>query len=272
MHRRMQMKRVIAALVLAAALASLVTGCAGKTKSQGEELVCLTDEVLQEALEEEEKRDGQEEDANRSAKDIDGTEDTGGGATANLQKDSENAEKSGIIYVHVCGQVACPGVYPLSAGSRLYEAIEAAGGILENGAGEWLNQAAQVGDGQRIYVPSTEEVRQAQQGGADVLQGTQGGLSAGQQGAEGGLYIAQQGITGGQPSGQASSSADGKVNLNTASKEQLMTLSGIGEAKAASIIAYREEHGGFQKIEELMEVQGIKEGVFNKVRNQIRVN
>ena len=51
-----------------------------------------------------------------------------------------------------------------------------------------------------------------------------------------------------------------------------MTLSGIGEAKAASIIAYREEHGGFQKIEELMEVQGIKEGVFHKVRNQIRVN
>lgn len=158
------------------------------------------------------------------------------------------------------------------AGSRLYEAIEAAGGILENGAGEWLNQAAQVGDGQRIYVPSTEEVRKAQQGGADVLQGTQGGLSAEQQGAQGSLYIAQQEIEGGKPSGQVSSSDDGKVNLNTASKEQLMTLSGIGEAKAASIIAYREEHGGFQKIEELMEVQGIKEGVFHKVRNQIRVN
>ena len=68
------------------------------------------------------------------------------------------------------------------------------------------------------------------------------------------------------------SADEGKVNLNTASKEQLMTLSGIGEAKAASIIAYREEHGGFQKIEELMEVEGIKEGVFNKVRDQIRVN
>ena len=51
-----------------------------------------------------------------------------------------------------------------------------------------------------------------------------------------------------------------------------MTLSGIGERKAESIIAYREEHGGFQKIEELMEVEGIKEGVFNKVRDQIRIN
>lgn len=244
MHRRVQKKLVIAVMVLAAALPSLMTGCGGKAKSQDEELVCLTDEVSQEALEEEEKRDGQEEDV----------------------------ENSGIIYVHVCGQVACPGVYPLLAGSRLYEAIEAAGGILENGAGEWLNQAAKVGDGQRIYVPSTEEVRKAQQGGADVLQGTQGDLSAEQQGAQGSLYIAQQEIEGGKPSGQVSSSDDGKVNLNTASKEQLMTLSGIGEAKAASIIAYREEHGGFQKIEELMEVQGIKEGVFHKVRNQIRVN
>ena len=62
------------------------------------------------------------------------------------------------------------------------------------------------------------------------------------------------------------------MDLNTASREQLMTLSGIGEAKAASIIAYREEHGGFRKIEELMEVEGIKEGVFNKVRDQIRID
>ena len=62
------------------------------------------------------------------------------------------------------------------------------------------------------------------------------------------------------------------MNLNIASREELMTLSGIGEAKAASIIAYREEHGGFRQIEELMEVEGIKEGVFNKVRDQIRID
>ena len=268
MHRRMPKKVFIAAMILAAALPSLTSGCAGKTKSQEEELVCLTDEVSEEALEEEEKRDGQEKSVNRNAKDADGTEgmngaaDTKDGAPGSLREGSETAGNCGIIYVHVCGQVACPGVYPLPAGSRLYEAIEAAGGLLESGAGEWLNQAAQVGDGQQIYVPSNEEVRQAQQGGADGLQGT-----------EAGLYIAQQGSMGSlQPSGQFTPPDDGKVNLNTASKEQLMTLSGIGETKAASIIAFREEHGGFQKIEELMEVEGIKEGVFNKVRNQIRVN
>lgn len=254
MHRRMPKRVFMAAMVLAAALPSVTAGCAGQTKGQEEELVCLTDEVPEEGAEEEstypDTNDG------NGTKDGNGTGDTKDGIPGNVGEDPGTAANRGIIYVHVCGQVACPGVYPLPAGSRIYEAIETAGGILESGAGECLNQAAQVEDGQQVYVPSDEEVRQAQQGSA-----------------EGGPYIAQQGITGSrQPSGQAAPADDGKVDLNTASKEQLMTLSGIGEAKAASIIAYREEHGDFRKIEELMEVQGIKEGVFNKVRNQIRVN
>ena len=61
------------------------------------------------------------------------------------------------------------------------------------------------------------------------------------------------------------------MNLNTAAKEQLMTLTGIGEAKAAAIIRYREENGGFRSIEEVMEVEGIKEGVFNKIKDQIKI-
>ena len=64
---------------------------------------------------------------------------------------------------------------------------------------------------------------------------------------------------------------DGKININTAEKEELMTLTGVGEAKAQSIIAYREEHGGFQSIEELMQIEGIKEGVFNKIKEDITI-
>ena len=66
-------------------------------------------------------------------------------------------------------------------------------------------------------------------------------------------------------------SFDGKININTAEKEELMTLTGVGEAKAQSIIAYREEHGGFQSIEELMQIEGIKEGVFNKIKEDITI-
>ena len=68
-----------------------------------------------------------------------------------------------------------------------------------------------------------------------------------------------------------SQSSDGKININTADKEQLMTLPGIGESKAAAIISYREKHGSFRSVEELMEISGIKEGVFQKVRDMITI-
>lgn len=70
---------------------------------------------------------------------------------------------------------------------------------------------------------------------------------------------------------ESQSENDGKVNLNTASKEELMTLPGVGEAKASSIIAYREEHGGFKSIEEIMNISGIKEGLFEKIKDYIKI-
>ena len=158
------------------------------------------------------------------------------------EEKEEETEESAIeeneeIYVHVCGKVNQPGVYCLPAGSRLYEAIEAAGGLKEGAAAESLNQAQEAKDGQQIYVPSIEE-------------------------------SLKEGVSG---EGEPAEASDGKINLNTAAKEQLMTLTGIGEAKAAAIIRDREENGGFQSIEELMEVDGIKEGVFNKIKDQIKI-
>ena len=148
----------------------------------------------------------------------------------------DTEEKQEAIYVHVCGEVVNPGVYRLHTGSRIYEALEAAGGLSDEASAEALNQAEQIEDGQQIYVPSREEKEQ------QILENQ-----------------------------SADPEAEGKVNLNTASKEQLKTLNGIGEAKATAIIQYREEHGGFQKIEELMEVEGIKEGTFQKIMDQIKI-
>ena len=257
MHRRIHKRMVITAMVSAAALLALATGCAGGSKGLEEDLVRLetgSEEVPEEGADQEDQT-GQEECFGRDSQEVQGTKEESQGI---LEKDAKSSQDSGIVYVHVCGEVASPGVYPLAAGSRLYEAIEAAGGILENAAGDQMNQAARIEDGQQIYVPSREEVQQGITGGAQMPQQTvAGGGNTGQKTTAG---------------NQSSSSEDGKVDLNTASREQLMTLSGIGEAKAASIIAYREEHGGFRKIEELMEVEGIKEGVFNKVRDQIRID
>lgn len=139
------------------------------------------------------------------------------------------------IYVHVCGEVNAPGVYELPTGSRVCAAIEAAGGITEKASEASLNQAEKLSDGQQVYVPSGEETE--------------------------GRVLYGQGVN---------EADDGKVNLNTAAKEELMTLDGIGEVKAEAIIRYREENGGFSSIEELKEIEGIKDGVFNKVKDQVK--
>ena len=137
------------------------------------------------------------------------------------------------LCVYVCGEVKSPGVYELPEGSRIVDAVEAAGGMTEAASGTWLNLAEPVSDGQKIEVPSEAEASE---------------LEKEQQEAQSGL-----------------------VNLNTASAEELMTLTGIGESKAEAILSYREEHGGFEKPEELMEIPGIKEGVFEKIRDQVTV-
>lgn len=232
MHRRI-VYRVIAAFVMSLVLLS---GCSGVRTGQGEELKELTDTGSEEIQEDKAAAGVTKEEEPEEP----------------LQEEMQCTDDSQEVYVHVCGQVACPGVYLLPAGSRLYEAIEAAGGLSENGAGELLNQAAQIEDGQQIYVPSREEAAQLQAGQSVSNMG------------EAGQNVSAPGASG--------PSDDGKIDLNRATREQLMTLSGIGEAKADSIIAYREVHGGFRKIEELMEVDGIKEGVFNKVKDQIKVS
>ncbi len=232
MHRRIVYK-VTAAFVMSLVLLS---GCSGIRTGQGEELKELTDTGSEEVQED------------KSAAGVTKEEEL----EEHLQDEIQSTDDSQEVYVHVCGQVACPGVYLLPAGSRLYEAIEAAGGLSENAAGELLNQAAQIEDGQQIYVPSREEAAQLQAGQSVSNMG------------EAGRNVSAPGMSG--------TSDDGKIDLNRATREQLMTLSGIGEAKADSIIAYREVHGGFRKIEELMEVDGIKEGVFNKVKDQIKVS
>ena len=157
--------------------------------------------------------------------------------------DEEPEKEEDVICVYVCGQVASPGVYELPAGARVYQAIESAGGTLDGAAPESLNLAQQAEDGQKIYVPSKEE-------------------------AEAGTFPQDDSW------GAASSSREqggGKVNLNTAGLEELMTLTGIGQTRAEAIITYREEEGAFQAPEDIMKVDGIKEGIYEKLKDEITV-
>ena len=154
-----------------------------------------------------------------------------------------------VIYVDVTGAVKAPGVYTLPAGSRVFEAIALAGGAREDASLENLNQAGILQDGQQIRVYTEEEAAQmAQQGSLPSLPGAE------------------------TAAGQKESQEASKVNINTAGKEELMTLTGIGETRAEAILAYRQETGGFQVPEDLMQVEGIKEKTFEKLKDQITVN
>ena len=139
-----------------------------------------------------------------------------------------------------------PGVYELEEGMRVCDAVEAAGGLLENADLASLNQAALLADAAKIYVYTQEEA--AQQG----------------------ISALEQSVTG-VSSGQESSAVAVKVNINTADIAQLCTLSGIGESRARDIIAYREANGAFQSTEEIMNVSGIKEATFQKIKDEIAV-
>ncbi|MDY4839037.1 MAG: helix-hairpin-helix domain-containing protein [Lachnospiraceae bacterium] len=154
-------------------------------------------------------------------------------------------EEEADCYVYVCGAVAAPGVYRLAPGSRVYEAVEKAGGLLDTAAPFSLNQALEVTDGQMIHILTKEEALQSDNtpdGNGESVEKTESGI------------------------------VDGKVNLNAATAAELMTLPGIGEAKAGAILSYREEHGSFAKIEELKNISGIKDGVYEKIKDCITVN
>lgn len=188
------------------------------------------------------------EDAGHSEKEI--RSDASQGAAAGQE---ETVQQEPRIYVDVCGAVASPGVYELEADSRVFQALEAAGGCLPEAAGEYVNRAGRLEDGQQIYIPTREE--------AENDPSLKGPLE---------LTISD-GNAGNGSLDTGSAESAGKVNLNTADEAALTTLSGIGASKAQAILAYREEHGGFSAIEEILNVPGIKEGTFVKIKDNIAV-
>ena len=147
----------------------------------------------------------------------------------------------------------------MEPGSRIFQAVELAGGLTEEAAGEYLNMAEVLQDGMKIFVPSVEEI----ENGEMMLPAVTYAGSSGEPGGDaGGLGGADAGSTREQAA---------KININTADEAELMTLKGIGQARAEDIIRYRTEHGPFRSIEEIMEVSGIKDAAFQKIKDDITV-
>lgn len=139
-----------------------------------------------------------------------------------------------FISAYICGKVKEPGVYEIEKGSRVNDLLAAAGGFAEGASETGVNLARVVEDGEMIYIPDVSET-------VNVTDGSDGSEYA------------------------------GLININTADKERLMSLPGIGETKAAAIIQYRNKNGSFTNIEEIKKVSGIGENIFSEIEALITV-
>ncbi|MBD5096525.1 MAG: ComEA family DNA-binding protein [Lachnospiraceae bacterium] len=149
---------------------------------------------------------------------------------------SDDAGMETEFAVHVCGAVKCPDVYMLKKGAIKQDALLAAGGFDEGAAIDYVNLAEPVKSGEKIYFPYEDEL-------------------------ENGIFIRET----------EADVSEGLININTADKNMLMTLPGIGEKRAQDILDYREQYGGFSSIEDIKNVKGIKESVYNNIKDIICV-
>lgn len=173
---------------------------------------------------------------------------TGTGTDDPADERHEQTGQPAMVAVYVCGAVKNAGVYYVSSEAIKETAVRMAGGFDEHADVNYVNLAEPVTAGEQIYIPTVDETAE--------IAFPQGGQTESTVGSSG-LSEASQ--------------PDDRVNINTAGKDELMTLPGIGENKAEAIIAYREAQGKFQSTEELMNIRGIKEGVYNKIKNLIIV-
>lgn len=179
-----------------------------------------------------------------------------GNDAADAGSEPEQAAQSGNISIYICGAVNSPGVYEMSSGGILNDVIEMAGGFREDAADEYIDLVYVVRGNMSVYIPTLAEIEAE---GYDSWGNSEIYFRSGEEEAQAG----EQG-----QSGEDTNS--GLVNINTATREQLMTLPGIGEATADAIISYRETTP-FQRTDDIMNVSGIGESKYNRIKDLICV-
>ncbi|WP_158589446.1 helix-hairpin-helix domain-containing protein [Butyrivibrio sp. CB08] len=155
------------------------------------------------------------------------------------------------IYVYVCGAVTSPGVYELPEGSRIIDAIKASGGFCDDADETFVNQAARLSDGVKLFIPTREEVANAVDASGQI-----------QSFDTGETFVSEE---------TGTSGSGGLININSATRDELTSIPGIGTVTADKIVSYREQHGSFMTIEDIKNVSGIKEKLFSKIRDYITV-
>lgn len=156
------------------------------------------------------------------------------------------------------------GVTSGGAGMRLYQAVELCGGLIDEADGTRVNLAMQLKDGDKIYIPYAYD-------DMSLTDEMNNGCNPNATGISGSNTENSDGNSESYGSNTGGAGSSNLIDINKASKSELMQLSGIGEARALDIISYREKHGAFKRIEDIKNVSGIKDAAFNKIKDYICV-
>lgn len=255
----MRKNKYVFAILCCGLFACILCAC-GKKEPQ----LLLAEEEEQTTEVNTENSDGFDGSDGASNKELSDTKEDSTNVTANGNADStddtDGSTKDGDceLYVYICGEVNHPGVYTLPEGSRVCDVLELAGGLTAEASTNYWNQAMLLTDGMMLFFPTEEEAANR----LGDIDWTDAGRTGSAESSSGNNSF---------DNGESASAMDGKVNINTATEAQLMTVPGIGASKAKSIISYRNENGDFRSIEDIMKVSGIKEGLFQQIKEYIMV-
>lgn len=180
---------------------------------------------------------------------------------ANVVENEIKVEESSknLIYVYVAGEVNNPSVVELEEGQRVADAIEKAGGLTDSGEIKNINLAYKLQDGEKLYIPSLDEVIESKENDINIAYITSG------------INSGENQKNNNAESNLNSNIDNGLININTATQTELETLDGIGPSTAKKIIDYREENGKFKSIEDIQNVSGIGDAKYEAIKNDICV-
>ena len=180
--------------------------------------------------------------------------DGGNGEVAEESDKEKETQGGGKIFIDIAGEVKNPGVYEVTSDSRIFEAIEKAGGLTEKADTTNVNQAETVKDGQKISIPKKDTTTQSSGGsGGESSQTTSAPASNA------------------QTSAGTDPASGTKININSADSSQLQTINGIGPSTAEKIIRYRTSKGAFKSIDDLKKVNGIGDKKLEKLRPYVTI-
>lgn len=171
----------------------------------------------------------------------------------NMGNVENQQEETDLIIIHIAGEVKNPGIVKIKEGARIADIIEKAGGLTEKANITNINLAYVIEDGQKITIPSKENIEEKD---------NQNEYISNESG---------QGIIEENPKTNSTTTKNTIVNINKANSEELQTLQGIGESTAAKIIEYRKQNGEFKQIEDIKNVPGIGNSKFEAIKENIKV-